>query len=228
MYSTVLFDLDHMLLDSDASERLAFVSTMAEAGAADLADELFPTYTAINRAMWAAVERGELTPLDVKARRFEDFVQQTGLQADPAAMAASFVHGLGAHGELYPGARELLTMVRPTARTALVTNGIGEVQRARISRLGLRPFFDVVSISGELGVAKPGPEIFDHTFAELAVGDRAGAVMIGDSLTSDIAGGVNAGIDTIWFNRHDAIPRGVAPTHEVRSIDHIAALLGVG
>ena len=227
MYATVLFDLDHMLLDSDESERLAFAATMAGAGASDVADELFPTYTAINRAMWAAVERGELTPLDVKARRFEDFVTQTGLDADPTAMAVAFVHGLGAHGDLYPGARELLSAVRPHARTALVTNGIGEVQRARIARLGLAPFFDAISISGELGVAKPAPEIFDHTFAELSVGDRNQAVMIGDSLTSDIAGGSNAGIDTIWFNRHGSVAGAVTPTHEVRAIDEIAAVLGV-
>jgi YjjG family noncanonical pyrimidine nucleotidase len=227
VYATVLFDLDHMLLDSDASERLAFAATMAGADASDVADELFPTYTAINRAMWAAVERGELTPLDVKARRFEDFVAQTGLDADPTEMAAAFVHGLGAHGDLYPGARELLMAVRPYARTALVTNGIGEVQRARIARLDLAPFFDVVSISGELGVAKPGPEIFDHTFAELSIDDRGDAVMIGDSLTSDIAGGSIAGIDTIWFNRHGSVPGEVVPTHEVRSIDEIVAVLGV-
>ncbi len=228
MYSTVLFDLDHMLLDSDESERLAFAATMAAAGVVDGAEELFPAYTAINRAMWAAVERGEMTPLDVKARRFEDFVDQTGITADPAQMAGWFVHGLGANGELYPGALELLEAVRPTAQTGLVTNGIGEVQRARIARLGLAPFFDAVSISGELGVAKPSPEIFDHTFSLLADSDRDGAVMIGDSLTSDMAGGIAAGIDTVWFNRHGGDSGEVEPTHEVSSIGEIAGVLGVG
>ena len=154
-------------------------------------------------------------------------MQQTGIDADPGQMAAWFVHGLGANGELYPGALDLLETVRPTAQTALVTNGIGEVQRARIARLGLSPFFDAVSISGELGVAKPSPEIFDHTFGELPEAARKGAVMIGDSLTSDVAGGIAAGIDTVWFNRHGVDSGDVEPTYEVSSIEEIAGMLGL-
>lgn len=224
MYGTVLFDLDHMLLDSDESERRAFEDTLVRAGIPDPM-RLFDTYTTINRAMWAAVEQGEITPNDLKSRRFEDFVEQTGVDADAAEMAEGFLAGLGTHGDLYPGARELLVAVRPHARTALVTDGIGQVQRARIARLDLAPFFDVVSISGELGVAKPGPEIFDHTFVALGVSDRSDAVMIGDSLTSDIAGGAAAGVDTIWFNRHGLEAFTVEPTHVVESIDAIVPLV---
>ena len=107
----------------------------------------------------------------------------------------------------------------------MVTNGLGEVQRARIDRLGIDQFFDVISISAELGLAKPSPSIFDHTLAELGVTDRSGVVMIGDSLTSDIAGGVAAGVDTMWFNPHGK-DRGMAhPTHEVTSLEAILPLI---
>ena len=222
--SVCLFDLDHTLLDSDESERQAYLRTMTEAGLADPAAH-FPTYRTINGALWAAVERHEISPNEVKVRRFAEFNAATGLDADPSAMADTFVDGLASFGELYPGARELLDDLGARTTLAVVTNGIGVVQRRRLQRLGLDTTFAAVAISGELGVSKPDPAIFDHVFADLstALGRPVGAddaVMIGDSLTSDMAGAANAGIRSIWLNRH----RAPAPTDP--GVDHIVTDLG--
>jgi YjjG family noncanonical pyrimidine nucleotidase len=197
-YTTLLFDLDHTLIDGDASEGAAFDYTLRRAGADDPATYLAP-YVEINTALWAAVELGEITPNDVRTERFAQLIAATDLKADPRAMGDDFVHGMGANGDLYPGTIEVLGTLAAVARLALVTNGIGEVQRARLARLDLDRYFDTVVISGEVGVAKPGPEIYDLTFAELGQPDRSTTLMIGDSLTSDMAGGINYGIATCWY-----------------------------
>lgn len=223
-YPIVFFDLDHTLLDSHASEQAAFDTTMRSIGVEPTAD-VFDTYDRLNQALWRLVETGELSPNDVKVRRFEQLLGELDAVGDPVEMGATFVAGLTDHGDLYSGARELLDALLGTVRMAVVTNGIGHVQRGRLERLELGQYFEVVSVSGELGMSKPAPAIFDHTLAELCVTDRRNVVMIGDSLASDVAGGLNAGIDTIWFNRHAAQPGAFTPTHQAMHLDDVFALL---
>lgn len=223
-YSTLLFDLDHTLLDSDASEVAAYAHTMARVGLED-PDRHFDRYVTINREMWRAVEAGTMRPDDVRFRRFEQFSSEIGLDADPVAMAEAFVWGLGAHGELYDDTHELLDELAGRARLAIVTNGLSEVQRARIERLGLARYFDAVVISSEVGVTKPRGEIFDLAFERLGAPDRATALMIGDSLTSDIRGGRDAGIATCWYNPHGAVPGpDDVATHEIRTLAELRSL----
>lgn len=214
-YETVLFDLDHTLLDSDASEAAAFAQTLAAYGVHD-PDGHFPTYNRINKALWAQVETGELTPDQVKTARFERFATAIDLEADPIEMAERFAAGLGANGPLYPGAREMLDALAPVTRLALVTNGLSGVQRTRISRLDLERYFDAIVISAEVGAAKPGAAIFDLVFEQLDHPPKQGALMVGDSLSSDIRGGADYGIATCWYNPHRKSPE-PAPTvdHEI-------------
>ena len=224
-YVTLLFDLDHTLLDSDASEVAAYAHTMATIGL-DQSDQHFERYVTINREMWRAVETGTMRPDEVRFRRFEQFVAEIGVDADPVAMADAFVWGLGAHGELYDGARDLLDALAGRVRLAMVTNGLSEVQRSRIERLDLDRYFDAVIISSEVGVTKPRREIFDLAFAQLDSPDPATALMIGDSLSSDIRGGRDYGIATCWFNQHGAVagPDDVS-THEIRTLAEILDLV---
>ena len=212
-YSTLLFDLDHTLLDSADSERLAFSQAMEAAGVAD-SDRYFDAYVAINRDLWAAVERNDLHPDDVKELRFRKLLSATDINADVANLATAYACGLGAHGELYPGTEAVLDALASHATMGLVTNGIGQVQRARIRRLGLETYFDAIAISGEIGHSKPGVEIFARIFEQLGDPDRGSALMIGDSLTSDIQGGLNFGIATCWFN-----PAGMEPPPDI-PLDH--------
>lgn len=224
-YSTVLFDLDHTLFDTHASEAAAFDATMRSIGL-DATPELFTTYDRLNQALWRRVESGELGPNDIKVHRFEQFLETVDVVADPMAMATTFVSALADHGDLYADASELLDELRGSCRLALVTNGIGSVQRGRLRRVGLDEGFAVVSISGELGMSKPRRAIFDHTLDSMGVDDRDDVVMVGDSLVSDIRGGVNAGIDTVWFNPHQqGNHTDVRPTHEISALADIPALV---
>jgi len=224
-YSTFLLDLDHTLFDSDASELAAFSQAIALAGTAAI-DGHADAFRRINLELWAAVERGELTPQVVKTLRFERLVAEAALEADHAAMAHAYATGLASCGELYPGARDVLRMLREHASLALVTNGLSEVQRVRIERTGILELFDAVVISAEVGTAKPAKEIFDIAFEMLGGPARASAIMVGDNLASDIMGGSNYGIATCWYNPRQR-PAGpdAGFSHQIRALEELAAFV---
>jgi 2-haloacid dehalogenase len=200
-YSTILFDLDHTLFDTERSEAQAFGQAMSVAGILN-ADRHISTYQEINTALWSRVERGEITPQQVRILRFEGLIEALNLDVDPMHLADEFVAGLGANGDLYAGAQEVLKALSEQHSLAIITNGLGEVQWTRIKRLEIAHFFDAVVISAEVGAAKPGTDIFDLVFAALDHPPKDTVLMVGDSLSSDIQGGTNYGIATCWYNPH--------------------------
>lgn len=220
-YTTFLLDLDHTLFDSDASEASAFASALACVGV-EVSKTSSDTYRRINLALWAAVERHEITPQVVRTRRFELLVEELGLAADPLLMADTYVAGLAANGELYPGAREVIERLNEHASLALITNGLVEAQRGRVERLGIDPCFDAIVISAEVGTAKPGTDIFDIVFEQMGSPEKESALMVGDSLTSDIQGGTNYGIDTCWYNPNGKKAQSSdRVTHEIRELNEL-------
>ena len=220
-YSTFLLDFDHTLFDSDSSEAAAFAAALSAAGIAE-PGPYSAAYKRINLDLWAAVERGESTPQQVRTRRFELLVEEAGIDADPRLMADVYVTGLAANGDLCSGAREVLERLGAHASLALVTNGLVEAQRGRVERLGIGQHFDAIVISAEVGTAKPGTEIFDIVFEQLNFPQRKSVLMVGDSLTSDIQGGTNYGIDTCWYNPRCKKPQASDRiTHEVSQLDEL-------
>ena len=136
---------------------------------------------------------------------------------------------MGSFGDLYPGARAVLEALAARSSLALVTNGLSAVQRARVERLALGPFFSAVVISGEVDTAKPGSRIFDLAFAALDWPEKETSLMIGDSLSSDIAGGAGYGIATCWYNPQGrAAPLDATVDHEIRSLDQLPQLAATG
>jgi 2-haloacid dehalogenase len=228
-YAALLFDLDHTLFDSDASEAQAFAYAMEVAGVAEPGPH-FAAYAAINRGLWLQVERGELPTTAIKRLRFERLVTERALDADPGLLAEAFLDGLGRFGELYPGAHEVLAALADLddLGLALVTNGLSEVQRARIARLGLDRYFDAIVVSAEVGVAKPAPAIFDRALGDLGGPPRARTLMIGDSFTSDLRGGRDAGLATCWYNpqRRAAAAAPELVDHEIAAHAEVLALVG--
>lgn len=225
-YTTLLFDLDNTLFDASSCEPAAFEYALTAGGVTE-PKRYWETFSDINNALWDAVVRQELTPNEVQARRFGDLVTVAELAADPTVLADEYVTGMGALGELYPGARQVLSGLGRRAALALVTNGLGEVVRARIARLELEPLFEAVIISGEVGASKPSPEIFALAFEALGQPERETALMIGDSLSSDIAGATGFGIATCWYNpAGKARPHDVVINHEIAALDELPPLVG--
>lgn len=224
-YRTFLLDLDHTLFDTEGSEKVAFEQTVTAAGVPEALAH-FSTYQRINLELWSAMERGELDPKLIRDLRFERFVAECELDANPEQMADDFVAGLGAYGDLYDGAREVLEQLCTKTSMALVTNGFSEVQRSRIARLGLDEYFDAVAISAEVGAGKPDVAIFDFVFESLGSPSRESAVMVGDNLSADIAGGVNYGIATCWYNpARCARGSGHRIDHEVNDLQELLSLV---
>ena len=224
-YGTVLFDLDHTLFDSDASEAAAFDETLRSVGV-DEPGDYFAVYDRINRALWKRVEAGEIGAGDVRVARFAQLVAVTDLDADPEELAASFAHGLATHGDLYPGVRTVLDGLWSRRQMGLVTNGISVIQRTRIERLALAQYFECIVVSSEVGVSKPAPEIFDVAFSGLGEPARNAALMVGDSLTSDMAGAIGYGIGTCWYNPNgDLRPVDLPIDHVVKRISEVPSVV---
>ncbi len=207
-FPLVLFDLDHTLFDFEGSKKIAFHEVLKAEGVEDPEMHL-DTFKQIEQPLWAGLERGELTLESLNGCRFEGLVEAAKLDTDPATMAASYLAWLGKSGGLFPGARELLDDLVDHCTLALVSNGYGEVQHARMSNFDLAHYFDAIIVSSEVGVAKPHRDFFDHAFAALGNPDPRTALVVGDSLTSDIAGANNYGLSCCWYNPHEA----TAPDH---------------
>jgi FMN phosphatase YigB (HAD superfamily) len=140
-YTTLLFDLDHTLFDFDTSEAEAFTAALSDAGV-EVGDRYHEQFVSINRALWRQVEAGELTPNDVRVVRFERLFGEAGVEADAHRVVDDYLVGLGAYGDLYPGARDLLDELSAVASLALVSNGIGQVVRDKVARLDVDRYFD--------------------------------------------------------------------------------------
>ncbi len=224
-YSTVLLDFDHTLLDSDASSRAAFHHLMTACGLTDHGQH-FAVFEAINMVLWRQVEDHILTPDEVHVSRFELLAPKIESPLSPHQMADIYSEGMGANGELYPGALELLDTLSRRVSLAMVTNGVSAIQRARVARLKLDQYFDAIVISGEVGTAKPGTKIFDITFERMGGPSKADVLMVGDSLSSDIRGGSNYRIDTCWYNpAGGANGSGVAPTHVIEHLQDLSKVV---
>jgi YjjG family noncanonical pyrimidine nucleotidase len=229
-YQAHFFDFDHTLFDSDASEALAFHHALESTGVTSADDtetitRLFQSYTAINRRLWNDVEANRRNPNEVRELRFVRLTAEAEIDVDPRSLAAAFTHGMQEFGDLYPGAAEVVRTLAERGPVALVTNAISEIQRRRIERVGLDGHLDAIVISSEVGVSKPSPAIFEHAFDQLDPLDRSATLMVGDSLTSDMAGGLAAGLPTCWYNPNGTAGDGaIAHHHEIRQLDELLDL----
>lgn len=225
-YAWLLFDLDGTLLDYHASEDAALRATLSDAGL-PVTDAVTDDYRRINAGHWQAFERNETTPRRIRVERWRDLLDLHGHDTTIAGdVAEAYVRHLAEGHHLVDGALDLLRAIAATHRFAYITNGFGEVQRPRLAASGLAEHTDVVVISDEVGASKPDPEIFDVAFARMGAPRRDEVVIVGDSLTSDIAGGHRYGIDTVWFNPFALERTGdVAPTHEIRVLERLLDLI---
>jgi YjjG family noncanonical pyrimidine nucleotidase len=223
-YDYVLLDADNTLLDFDDSERWALGALLDTYGY-PTTSESFAVYHRINRALWNAFEKGELAQEQVISRRFQYFMEEMGGNHDPVVMNQDYMKKLAQKGALLPGAEVFCRQLTPYCTLAIVTNGTAEVQRKRLLVSSILGYFSHVFISAEIGYQKPAHEFFDIVFKELSIKDRSRVVMVGDSLTSDIQGGLNAGIDTIWYNPKGRPTGTVKPTWEVGNYAAAASLI---
>lgn len=208
-YDTILFDADETLLDFRRSEHDAVAETMREVGI-EPTEERISVYSRINDSLWKALERGEIEKSVLLWRRFllfREYVGAEGGEAEARSMATRYTEHLSRKGYLLDGALSLCQRLKGRARMYIITNGVGFVQRGRYKLSGLDAYPDGVFISEEVGAEKPSGAYFSYVADHIPDFCRERTLVVGDSLTSDIKGGVDFGLDTCWFN-----PAGKKPT----------------
>ena len=225
MIEFVFLDLDDTILDFGQQEHHAITRTLTAFGI-EPTDDVVKRYVAHSESCWRALERGELDREEVRVRRFRLLFEEIGADADPAAVSECYTRNLGIGHYFLPGALEAVESLAKKYRLFLATNGSYSVQNSRMTSAGLYPYFEGCFVSEQLGHNKPTPEFFEKAFARIPGFDPARAIMVGDSLTSDILGGINAGIRTCWVNPGNKPRRTeIVPDHEIPSITELEALL---
>lgn len=225
MIEFLFLDLDDTILDFHKAERLAVAKTFREFGL-EPTEAVLNRYHEINKLHWQRLERGEITRDQVLVGRFQMLFEELGKDADPTRLAKSYEHNLGIGHYYLPGAREAVERLQRRCRLFLASNGTASVQHSRLTSAGLYPCFEQVFVSQELGFNKPAKEFFDACAARIPGYDAEKAMMVGDSLSSDILGGIRAGMRTCWVNpAHKTAPEDIRPDYEIESLSQLPALL---
>ncbi len=225
MMEFLFLDLDDTILDFHRAERIALSKTLACFGV-EPEEAVLERYHIINRQHWEALERGELTREEVLEGRFRVLFEQLGRPVEARAVTRAYEKNLGQGHYFLPGAQEAVEHLSKKYRLFLASNGTASVQHSRLTSAGLYPYFEQVFISQEMGCNKPSREYFERCFAKIPGFDPQRAMMVGDSLTSDILGGIRAGIKTCWVNPNHTPPREDIPADfEIEALSQLEALL---
>lgn len=217
-YSWLWFDADGTLFDFHAAEGIALRNAF-ETMSTPYEDRYLDVYRGINQQLWQALERREITQDALQVRRFELLVEAAQLACSANQMGAAYVEHLGACAEMIDGARDVVAALAENSRVAIVTNGLKAVQRNRLALSPIREYVEALIISEEVGAAKPKAAFFEAAFERTGQPDMRDVLIIGDSLSADIQGGADYGIDTCWYN-----PAGVERPGELAITYEIAAL----
>jgi 2-haloacid dehalogenase len=225
MIKYVFLDLDDTILDFHRAEAVALKKTLTHMGIPPT-DATVTRYSEINDAQWKLLEKGVLTRAEVKLRRFQLLFEELGVEANAEEARRYYEEQLGVGHYFMPGAEALLQALHGRYRLFIMSNGTTAVQKGRIESAGIAPLFEAIFLSEQIGFVKPQKEFFDACFAEIPDFDPAQAIILGDSLTSDILGGINAGVRTCWFNPHGTPRRAdIIPDFEITSLDEFVPLI---
>ena len=197
-YSAVLMDIDDTLFDFRRSSFEA-LRTVFRCLGIDFTWQMMSEYEVFNLRMWQSYERGEIKKDDIYVTRFRDYFASAGIDADPVWTNRRYLDALACGRAFMPHAEELLQALHGKYKIFVVTNGDTFAQEKRIASSGFAPYFDGVFISEQLGSKKPEKEFYDKVFAIVGEEYRSSTLMVGDSLTSDMQGGRNAGVDTCYY-----------------------------
>lgn len=225
MIKNIFLDLDDTILDFHKGEREAITDTLSHFGI-KVSDELIARYRSFNRACWEALERGEMKRDDVLTRRFELFFDSVGEKVSAEKVQAYYEIKLSEGAYFIDGAEELLHNLFGKYRLYITSNGTAFVQDRRIKKSGIAKYFDGIFISERMGAHKPSPEFFDACFAKTRNAKREETLIVGDSLTSDILGGINAGIHTCHYtNGRDFTYTDIKPEYSARNFEELLQIL---
>lgn len=225
-YDILLFDADRTLFDFDESEKLAFFEIAPRYGVAST-NENFELYKRINHENWQALELGLVTKEVLVVRRFAQFLEAVHAVGNAQKMNDDYLTALSKKSILFKDTLPLLEKLKGAGkRIFIITNGVTKVQEGRLKDSPILPYLEQVFISEQMNVSKPQKLFFDLVAQKIEGYTPENALVIGDSLTSDIQGANNAGLDCVWLNLENAPnDKGLKVTFEAKSLDEIGKFI---
>jgi len=225
-YEIIIFDADETLFDFKKSERDAFKNTMLEFDIEYDENHHLKIYQGINNTIWKEFEDGLITQKELKVERFKRLSNTLSAEFNEVEFAKSYMKHLSNASFLFDDSIELVESLHKDYRLTIVTNGLKDVQDNRIRKSVIAKYFQDIVVSEEVQVSKPDPKIFEHTLNNIKHTDKSKVLIVGDSLTSDIQGGINFGIDTCWYNPNRITNNtAIKPTYEIFSLIEIRDIL---
>ena len=221
----VLLDLDNTLIDFNECARHSIIKSFEKHGFT-YTEETFKTFIAENVKIWKRLEKGEITKSDLRANRWNIILGKLGIDYDGTIIEEEFEKGVAQGAYAVEGAYELLDYLYPKYELYIVSNGFRFVQESRLKIGDFRKYFKEIFLSEDIGIQKPAKEFFDYCFEKLGNPKKEDVVLIGDSISADIIGGLNYGIDSVWFNKNDdELPENIKPSYIVKHLDEIQNIL---
>ena len=225
MKKYIFLDLDGTIFDFHYAEELSLIGMLEEHGVS-YDEQTAALYSEINDRHWEALERGEMTRDEVLTHRFTELFEVMSADASQAEARRIYESRLSACYYYIEGAEELLSeLSRLDYKLYLASNGTDSVQTKRIAASGIAPYFEGIFISERIGYDKPSAEYFNRCFERIEGFDKSLAVIVGDSLSSDILGGINAEIDTVWYNPCNKKCDKIKPNYEIKELRELIPLL---
>ena len=226
MIINVLLDLDNTILDFHRTEREAIEKTLSNFGL-EPTEEVISKYKAFNRKCWEALERGEMTRDQVLFGRFEYLFTSLGKSVSPEEVQHFYERRLSEGAYYIDGAEDMLKELQGKYKLYIASNGTAFVQDRRIAESGVAKYFDGIFISERIGANKPSTVFFDGCFERMECKDRDKTVIVGDTLSSDILGGINAGIHTVHYTMGaDFEYTDIVPEYSVKTVAEITKIIG--
>ena len=218
-YKVILFDADDTLFDFKKTEKHALEKLMSNLNTEYNNDYCINIYKEINTQIWKELEEGKITSDKLKIERFERLINKLNLSNDANRLSNLYIKFLSEGSFLYEETKGLLDYLSKNYKLAIITNGLSDVQHKRIRESEVSHYFDKIIISQEVKISKPDPKIFEYTLNSLNHDDKSSVLMVGDSLTSDIKGGINASIDTCWCNLFNKVnDTDISPKYEINNL----------
>lgn len=225
-FTTILLDVDGTLLDFNEAERLGVCAVM-RAWDVEPTPYLIERYHQINQEFWKAFERGDIEKEEIFGNRYHRFFAAMGKEVDGSAAEELYREQLDNCAILIDGAQDICAYLKDRNYDLyIVTNGVSHTQYSRLKLSGLEPYFTDVFVSEDAKSQKPQREYFDFCFSRIREKEPARMLIVGDSQTSDIRGGSNAGIATCWLN-DGTQPRaaGIKADYEIKALKELKDFL---
>lgn len=225
-YTYLLFDVDGTLMDFNRAEREAYIEALHDFNVFENEDNIVDVYSPINQKWWKKLERKETTKQETLLGRHRETFETLNMNLPVDEFNDAYANHLSKKHYVMEGAIELLDDLRKQGYTVIAaTNGVYTTQQRRLTEAELINRFDGIYVSEKIGVDKPNLGFFEAIFNDYKEMNSSNTLMIGDSLTSDIKGGINAGLDTCWLNIKMVNDTDIKPTYEIHKLKELYTII---